>query len=1161
MFEGSDYIPDFPAGATINYFVTPACPPDATEMARRGARYLRMSLAELAQADTSAGEAYKKLRGVFRWMGKDDIIGFIARVEQGQKDPDPRLERIASILRRQLDGRRDRIRAYGKHWLQHFYENYFPHIWREPGRVESWVRSMYGRRPIAGKKSFLKTRTIPTFREGIEKGLLPVSWNPVDMVLLKLHEMDKFIMFQDLLQRGRKAGIFRFKYVRSAMPDGMERLNDYAFKVFLPPEITIKEAYDQILVEQMMGVAERLGIDAKRVMKMRGQRWGYAQKPDVVRTKFGSPESVLIHEIGHVLGFKYGVYDLLRRKGEGTTRQIRRGKRKGQSQFVPTREAVEHRKLIDAEWRALADARLEGLDVAPNSAAQKYVRKSAEKEAVLLEALIHAPKKFQEVAPNLYETFREFLESDPDLQPLLDVQHSLVMGASEGTVKIPGVTQLGEWIAPRDIARLINNHLSPGLRQNRNRTVANTYNLARHAGNLMNMVQLGVSGFHGINVTTDMMASAVGQGARQLLTPGQRLQGVGRLVGVPVAPLEAIWRGSRLRRAYRQQLDTITDPKMKRMVELVIAAGGRANMDPVYYNQAFDRIHMAIDTIRHDPVVRKLQAAIGLPLDFVGALAETISWPLMQWYVPTGKMGLFSIMAEHEMERHRTGQITSEQLWERLTSSWDSVDNRMGQVVYDNLFWNKTFKDVSMLAVRSVGWNLGSWREYGGIPVDILTTRARLRRGDIWLSQKMGYGMGAVIIYSIIGAIVMYVLTGKRPQELKDYFFPKTGRKDADGNDERLSFPTYAKDWYAYADNPGRTLQNKLHPMWSAMADLAKNQTFEGTEIRDPDDPAFQQIKDVVKYVGSQFLPISIQRYLEMQRTEGAARKNFAIAITGIQPAPKYITRTPAQKLMSSILAARIPDVARSQEDAERSRYRKEMVRKLRTGKAVDEAEARSVLGDAVYREALAESKLTSFTVNYGRLALNEALDVYMVASESERGQILDTLLSKYANAQIIDPDERTAFKTLIEHAPAGTDVNAALVKAIAASTYAQKYTDADGIEHAAGEPHAGHEEAVADLQAEYQRRTGQAGSGKVVAEAREEMSLERRRETWSRRLPNMTDAQLQKALSDRTYRSVVGPNRSTNYEVHLPGDPHAGEEEVVGWIQAEIERRRKGNQ
>jgi hypothetical protein len=32
MFKGEEYIADFPAGATINYFVTPACPPNAEDL-------------------------------------------------------------------------------------------------------------------------------------------------------------------------------------------------------------------------------------------------------------------------------------------------------------------------------------------------------------------------------------------------------------------------------------------------------------------------------------------------------------------------------------------------------------------------------------------------------------------------------------------------------------------------------------------------------------------------------------------------------------------------------------------------------------------------------------------------------------------------------------------------------------------------------------------------------------------------------------------------------------------------------------------------------------------------------------------------------------------------------------------------------------------------
>jgi hypothetical protein len=42
------------------------------------------------------------------------------------------------------------------------------------------------------------------------------------------------------------------------------------------------------------------------------------------------------------------------------------------------------------------------------------------------------------------------------------------------------------------------------------------------------------------------------------------------------------------------------------------------------------------------------------------------------------------------------------------------VENRMGQMTYDNLFMNRTAKDLAMLTVRSVGWNIGTLREIGG---------------------------------------------------------------------------------------------------------------------------------------------------------------------------------------------------------------------------------------------------------------------------------------------------------------------------------------------------------------------------------------------------------------------------------------------------------------
>jgi hypothetical protein len=46
--------------------------------------------------------------------------------------------------------------------------------------------------------------------------------------------------------------------------------------------------------------------------------------------------------------------------------------------------------------------------------------------------------------------------------------------------------------------------------------------------------------------------------------------------------------------------------------------------------------------------------------------------------------------------------------------AWDSVDNRLGQLVYDNLFWHNMTKDLGLVATRSLGWNLGTIRELAG---------------------------------------------------------------------------------------------------------------------------------------------------------------------------------------------------------------------------------------------------------------------------------------------------------------------------------------------------------------------------------------------------------------------------------------------------------------
>ena len=978
--------------------------------AQVGKRILRKNIAELAHNDVVAAEALKKAHRAFSWMNRADTLDFIDRMETGQTQKTDKLQKISVMFRDLLDGRRTDIQNLGKGHLESYIENYFPHIWKDPKKAKDVISAIMGKKRLEGTKAFLKKRVIVSVKDGVSRGLELVSDNPVDLVLLKLHEMDRYIMAQQMIQDLKQSGQIKFVYSRSQAPEGYAKVNDNAFTVYMPPEITKKDYFDQIMVDDLMSVAQHLGIDTRRFVSIGGKRVGYAQwfpyrkGGEKVRTKFASPESVLAHEIGHILGVRYNLYDLLGRRNDGEWKVHKKGKKAGQRYFSPSKEAVEYRREIDAQWRALADARAKNIKVPEGF--RKYIRSAREKEAVMLEALMHAPEEFKRVAPDLYKAFTTFLNNNAELRPILDIKPSLVLGVNDAKIKVPGFTTLGHYYAVEQVATLLNNYLSPGLRNNKNKIIASGYNMVRGAGNVQNQAQLAGSLFHALNVTSDMAASTLGLGLRRLQVKGQRIRGLTDIALAGVAPITTVWQGQRIRKAYHQQLDTITDPKLRQMVEAVIAAGGRGKMDVFYYNQQLKALEKTFSDIVRGSAFAKIKGTMKLPFNLFGATLESLAKPLMEWYVPTGKMGLFAKLAQHEFQRAEAGQINQEQLWERLTQSWDNVDNRMGQLVYDNLFWNKTLKDILMLAIRSTGWNLGSWREFGGAPLDVATTQERIKRGDVWLSQKMAYTIGAVTIYSVLGAVIQYALTGEPPEEAKDYLFPKTGMKNPDGSDERLSMPTYAKDWYAWSHQPLKTAVHKIHPLWGLLGDLATNEDYFNVEVRHVDDPLLNQAGQFVGHIGESFKTISMKNYEKMQRTApGDKWRNALVSITGVTSAPAYITRTPAQKLMTRYIIERIPPKTKTEEQFERSMYRKTLKDRIRKGERIDAKEAIDILGSRSYNRMLKEAKMPPFADSYNRLAIREALNVYAIASNEERKQVKTILQSKYRRAR---PETKT---------------------------------------------------------------------------------------------------------------------------------------------------------
>jgi hypothetical protein len=352
----------------------------------------------------------------------------------------------------------------------------------------------------------------------------------------------------------------------------------------------------------------------------------------------------------------------------------------------------------------------------------------------------------------------------------------------------------------------------------------------------------------------------------------------------------------------------------------------------------------------------------------------------------------------------------------------DSVDNRMGQLIYDNLFWNKAVKDLGMASVRSLGWNLGDIREIGGGAVDsakFIADVTRFRKPDV--THRMAYLLALPTTVGMIGGAMTYLMTGKVPQDIKDYFYPRTGNTDEQGDPERVSLPSYMKDIMPLVLAQGvkgkvktaeTMAEHKLHPLLNMTVEMLRNQDYYGTKIRNEDDPIVQQAKDVLKQVGKDVIPFGIQGLLK-ERDRGTPWAKAVAPLIGITPAPRYVNQTPAQQMMSDYYEETRPSGGRTKEQSDRSQLKAQIVRALKKGdpegvKRLIDAAKTGVLGKEDFQNIKERISEQPVTYSFKNLPIDKALDVWDVANDRERALLLPVLQKKLSTGlQNLPPQDR----------------------------------------------------------------------------------------------------------------------------------------------------------
>lgn len=863
----------------------------------------------------------------------------------------------------------DRVHALGTGALQTFYQNYFPHIWDDPKRAASVFGKLLSKSPIEGPKSFLKKRTFSLFKEGLAAGLKPVHDNPVDLWLLKKREVERYILGQSFVKEMRKAGQMQFKYVFNKLPDGWAVVNDRAFQVYGPPTVPVKEAFDAGMRQATLNVLGSLGVPAERVARL-GREWGQEVHTagtvgqERIKTKFGGPEFVVWHELGHVLDNRYP---------ELRTRM---------------RDWALHEPL-GAELKALAEARTGPMD---SAAFKRYVQTVPEKMAVILQAYVHAPELMDRIAPLVKKEFDIFIDHHPELYGIREIRPTLQLGEAEGQVSHGGLLRLGDYIMPEQAARVVNNYLSPGLNPHL------WYRTLRQTSNLLNGVQLGLSAFHlgftSLDAATSRLAVALEDVAR-----GKVGEALKTAASVPVSPFTNIRTGAKLR---AEVLSPGAYPQMAKLARALEQAGGRVGQDAFWQTEFTRRMIRAWHK-------GGLQWAT-LPLRAPLALWEQTMRPILEYVVPRQKLGVFADMARREL-LNLGPDAAPDATREALRKAWDSVDNRMGQVVYDNLFYNRAVKDVALLTFRAYGWQLGKYREGLGAVSDVAQQIGKLKSGQApELTHRMAYAMALPLMVGTIGGALHYLLNGQPPQTARDYFQPRTGETDNNGNPVRLNLPSYIKDVIAYGKHPVTSVAHSLNPLISALFDLLGNKDFYNVQIRNPQDPLLDQASEVAKFAAKQFMPFSVSGAKQMRDDAAPVWKQIG-PFFGITPVPQRLTMTPAQELASEIMAAGAEVTTQAQFD--RKQAIRDAVKQIQRGQPVEGMKA---LAEGLDKQTLAPNsaemlikrlRYTPLQFQVSAMTPDAALRVWGVANDQEKQALRGILLAKIAKARSLWPAEK----------------------------------------------------------------------------------------------------------------------------------------------------------
>ncbi len=528
----------------------------------------------------------------------------------------------------------------------------------------------------------------------------------------------------------------------------------------------------------------------------------------------------------------------------------------------------------------------------------------------------------------------------------------------QGEVYVPGRITLGHLYAPKQSLAIWRGALSKGIRGDP--IFGPFYEAYMALGNMTTQILLGFSGFHAGTISREAVNASLELSMSAALDKraGAIPEHLAHAVG---APAFDFMMGRRILQQYQ---NPGVHPELEPVLKAMMAGGYRGTAENEWYTgerlqKLKDAFHEAVE--KENPGGRRLWNGIKVGPDLLFAGVELQVMPLMRYYVPNLKAAAAYRAVVDEMAKLPPGYDRA-LFRARMAKVIKEMDYRYGQVNYDSYFMPKLVKDLAHAFFLAPGWTAGGAtllaKGVGQVPYRLAR---RLFGKDKKLDEEVvgrtaRYVLASVVFFMVVNGILTYLHTGEQP-EGKDFWFPRDGTSDPDGNANRYAIPGYeARDWYDWGIAPARdvaqgkpfkavsritrTLMNKSKPILGDFFRLAENRDYFGNMYYDPDHPTVGQ---VAKAVGGELAsPITLRNVQEQMRRAKSGQATIggvARSFIGVAPVKKDIQRTEAQNLMAEYLGRR-GRTTLTPEQRERSRARADTVAMLRRGEDVEASSA-----------------------------------------------------------------------------------------------------------------------------------------------------------------------------------------------------------------------------